>query len=76
MNTGLKQEVFKKKGAFILTVSDLFNTMQNKTIIDTPELYEKMIRKRSARMIYAGFTYNFGHQKKGKDIQIKYDNQL
>jgi outer membrane receptor protein involved in Fe transport len=76
MNTGLKQEVFKRNGAFILTVSDVFNTMQNKSIIDTPELYEKMVRKRSARMIYAGFTYNFGHQKKGKDIQIKYDNQL
>lgn len=76
MNTGLKQEVFKRKGAFILTVSDLFNSMKGKSIIDTPELYEKMVRSRSARMIYAGFTYNFGHQKKEKDIQIKYDNQL
>jgi len=76
LNTGLKQELFKKKGAFILTVSDLFNTMQNKTVIDTPELYEKTIRKRSARMVYAGFTYTFGNQKKGKDIQLKYDNQL
>ena len=76
MNTGLKQELFKGKGALILTVSDLFNTMKSRSVIDTPELYENSTRRRSARILYMGFTYTFGRQKKEKEAAIKYDNQL
>jgi hypothetical protein len=73
MNTGLKQEMLKNKAALILTVSDIFNSLRNITVIDTPELYEKITRRRSARIIYVGFSYSFGNQKK-KDIE--YDNRL
>jgi outer membrane receptor protein involved in Fe transport len=79
LNTGFKQEVFHKKGAFILTISDVLNSMRSNTLIDTPELYEKAIRKRSARVVYIGFTYLFGNannNKKDKDNQLKFDNQL
>jgi outer membrane receptor protein involved in Fe transport len=75
VNLGLKQDLFKKKASAFLTVSDLFNTLQNGYTIDTPTLYDRIIRKRSARMIYVGFSYNFGNQKK-KENAIKYDNQL
>jgi outer membrane receptor protein involved in Fe transport len=74
MNTGLKQELFKSKMTFIMTVSDVFNSLRNRTLIDTPELYEKIIRRRSARIIYAGFTYTFGNQKKKKELE--FDNKL
>lgn len=74
-NMGLKQDLFKKKASAFLTVSDLFNTLQNSYIIDTPSLYSKIIKKRSARMIYVGFSYNFGNQKKKENV-IKYDNQM
>lgn len=75
VNLGLKQDLFNKKASAFLTVSDLFNTLQNSYIIDTPALYDKSIRKRSARMIYVGFSYNFGNQKKKENV-IKYDNQF
>ena len=74
MNTGLKQELFKSKLTFIMTVSDVFNSLRNRTLIDTPDLYEKIIRRRSARIIYAGFTYTFGNQKKKKELE--FDNKL
>ena len=74
MNTGLKQELFNRKLTFIVTVSDVFNSLKNRTLIDTPELYEKIIRRRSARIIYAGLTFTFGNQKKKKEIE--YDNKL
>jgi len=73
MNTGFKQELFKRKLALIMTVSDVFNSLKNRTLIDTPELYEKIIRRRSARIIYAGFTYTFGNQKKK---ELEFDNRL
>jgi hypothetical protein len=74
MNSGFKQEFFKRKLVLIATVSDIFNTLRSSTIIDTPQLYEKIIRRRSARIIYAGFTFTFGNQKKKKEIE--YDNRL
>jgi outer membrane receptor protein involved in Fe transport len=74
INTGFKQEFFNRKLTLIATVSDVFNSLKNITIIDTPELYEKIVRRRSARIIYAGLTYTFGNQKKKKEIE--YDNRL
>ncbi len=77
MNTGLKQELFKRKATLILTVSDIFNTNRNSYILDTPDLYRSEMRKRSSQTIYLGFSYNFGSTpKKPKDNAIKYDNQL
>ncbi len=77
LNTGLKQDLLKKRAAFILTISDAFNSLRMKSIIDTPEIQRYENRKRSARIIYCGFTYNFGNSgKKQKESGLKYDNQL
>jgi hypothetical protein len=77
MNMGFRQEFLNKKAAFLFTVSDMFNTLNNNSILDTPELYQKVIRKRSARMIYAGISYTFGNQnRKEKENTLKFDNQL
>jgi hypothetical protein len=73
-NTGFKQEFLNRKLVLIATVSDVFNSLKNRTIIDTPQLYEKTIRRRSARIIYAGITWTFGNQKKKKEIE--YDNRI
>lgn len=74
INTGFKKEFLDRKLVLIATVSDVFNSLRNRTIIDTSQLYEKIIRRRSARIIYAGVTYTFGNQKKKKEIE--YDNRL
>jgi outer membrane receptor protein involved in Fe transport len=77
MNTGFKQEFLGNKAAVIVTVSDIFNSLRNNSTINTPELYQTVIRKRSARIFYAGLTYNFGKQsEKKKNSQLNYDNKL
>lgn len=77
LNSGLKQELFKKKAAFILTVSDIFNSNRSTYILDTPGLSRTEIRRRSSQTIYLGLIYNFGSTpKKEKENLIKYDNQL
>jgi len=77
LNTGLKQDILKKRAAILLTVSDLFNSMKFRSEIDTPDLKRFEDRKRSARILYCGFTYNFGHSgKKQKESTLKFDNQL
>ena len=75
INTGFKQEFLNRKLVLIATVSDIFNSLRSSSIIDTPQLYEKIIRRRSARIIYAGIMYTFGNQKKKKK-EIEFDNRL
>jgi outer membrane receptor protein involved in Fe transport len=77
VNTGFKQDFLKKKAAFIITISDLFNTLTNNYLIDTPELKRQEYRRRSSHFVYIGFTYNFGNSgKKQNENSLKYDNQL
>ena len=76
-NLGLRKEIWKKKAAIVLTVSDLFNSLSDKVELDTPGLREEFVRRRSSRVIYVGFTYNFGQpSKKSKDDTLKFYNSL
>ena len=76
-NFGLRHELKDKKTAFVLTVSDLFDSLKERTVIDTPQLHDDITRRRSSRIIYIGFVYNLGKPtKKSKDDGIKFDNAL
>ena len=76
-NLGVRHDLWDKKAAVVLTVSDLFNSLKETTVIDTPLLQESIVRRRSSRIVYLGFVYNFGHPtKKPKDDPLKYDNSL
>lgn len=76
-NAGLRHDFRQKKMALVLTVSDVFNSLKESTVIDTPVLRGETLRRRSARIIYLGFIYNFGQPaKKPKDDPLKFDNSL
>jgi hypothetical protein len=58
-------------------VSDLFDSLRESYVVDTPLLHEEVTRRRSARIVFVGFTYNFGVAgKKSKDDGLKFDNSL
>lgn len=75
-NIGLKHDFADKKAALIFTVSDIFDSMKERTVIDTPTLHDEITRRRSARVAYVGIIYNFGKapKKKGKDDTLPFDN--
>ncbi len=76
-NIGLRHDLWQKKAALVLTVSDLFNSLKGENIVDTPLLHEVIVQRRSSRIIYLGITYNFGQPgKKPKDDPLKFDNSL
>ncbi|MDP1728049.1 MAG: TonB-dependent receptor [Bacteroidota bacterium] len=75
LNAGLKKEVFKKKGAITLTISDVFNTLRWQREINTPEIYEKSNGKRKSQIIYLGFTWRFGYTPKPLDEELKFDEK-
>ncbi|GHT14145.1 TonB-dependent receptor [Bacteroidia bacterium] len=76
LNMGAKYDLFHKKASVLFTVSDLLNTYKSVTSIDTPELKERLERKRPSQIFYIGFTYNFGRSVKKKETALKYDEQL
>jgi len=77
LNLGLRHNFADKKTAFVFTVSDVFNSLKDRTILDTPTLHDENTRRRSARIVYAGFVYSFGKAtKKPKDDSMQFDNQL
>lgn len=76
LNSGLKQELFKRKAAVILTVSDIFNSLRNQYEINTPQLVRTEIRRRNSQTIYLGFSYTFGGSDKKSKDGLKYDNSL
>ena len=77
VNLGLRHNFADKKTAFVATVSDVFNSLKDRTVIDTPILRDEITRRRSTRIFYAGFVYSFGKAtKKTKDDSLQFDNQL
>jgi outer membrane receptor protein involved in Fe transport len=76
-NIGLRHDFEDGKTAFVFTISDLFNSLKERTIIDTPALHDEITRHRSSRIIFAGFVYNFGKAtKKKKDDTLQFDDKL
>jgi outer membrane receptor protein involved in Fe transport len=76
-NCGMRHNLADRKTALVLTVSDIFNSLKDRTILDTPTLHQEVTRRRSTRIIYAGFIYNFGKAtKKSKDDNLQFDNQI
>lgn len=76
-NLGVRHDFANKKAAAVLTISDLFNSLEETNVLDTPLLHEEITRRRSARIVYVGLIYNFGKAtKKQKDDPLKFDNSL
>ena len=75
-NLGYRHEFADKRTAFILTVSDVFHSLRERTHINTAALHEEIVRRRSGRIVYAGLLYNFGKAPKKKDDTLQFDNQI
>lgn len=73
MNMGARYEVLKRKASIMFTVSDLFDSYRNRTIINIPDLHRETESRRSPRILYAGFSYRFGSTKNSKEAQLKYE---
>ncbi len=73
-NIGLRQELKGKNVSITLTLSDVFNSMKERTRIDTPTLRSEATRRRTSRIVYFGIIYNFGKStKKGNDESLQFD---
>ena len=76
MNTGMRQDLFKNKLSVTLTASDVFNSLRQKTELNTSFLKQTSIGKRDGLIIFLGISYRFGIIKKNKEEKLQFDNIL
>jgi len=76
-NTGLRQDFLKKKLSVTLAASDLFNSLKQKSEINSFYLKQFSVSTRDARIIYLGISYRFGKiTKKQSEEKLQFDNNL
>jgi outer membrane receptor protein involved in Fe transport len=73
-NIGLRHNLADKKTSLILTVSDAFNSLRERTHIDTPVLRQDISRRRSSQIVYVGVIYTFGKSGKKQKNDLQFDN--
>ena len=77
LNTGIRQDILKKKMSLTLTISDLFNSLKQKNELTTLYLKQSSVGRRDARIIYLGISYRLGKAtKKQNEEKLQFDNNL
>jgi len=75
-NFGVKHEFKDRKFVMVFTISDIFNSLKEETVLNTPTLVDDSTRHRSARILSLGLVYNFGLTKKPKAEKLQFDNSM
>ena len=75
-NLGLRYELKGGKTALIATISDVFNSANDRATIDTPLLKGETMRRRSSRIFYIGMIYNFGKAAKNSKDDLQFDESI
>ena len=76
LNLGVRQDIFQNRASLILTVSDVFASLQWEQIIDTPELYRKREYTRNNQIFYLGFSYRFGQAFKKDKRELEFVDKI
>lgn len=75
-NMGLRQELFKNKLSMVITLSDVFSTLKQKSFLTSQFLNQQSLNSRDAQVFYIGFNYRFGRSTKKVDEKMQFDNSL
>lgn len=76
MNAGFRQNFFSNKLSLVLAVSDIFESLRQKTRLNTPYFKQLSEGRRDGRIFYIGLSYRFGIMKKEKEEQIEFDENM
>ncbi len=73
-NVGLRHDFKGRNTALVFTLSDVFNSLKERTVIDTPVLHDDVTGRRSSRIFYLGFIYDFGKPAKKPKNDLEFDS--
>lgn len=73
-NVGWRHDFKDRRYSVTATISDVFNSLKERSIIDTPTLHDDITRRRNSRVLYVGLVYNFGKPAKKPKDDLQFDN--
>ncbi|MBO5205779.1 MAG: TonB-dependent receptor [Prevotella sp.] len=77
INLGMKYDIPAINLSLIASVTDLFDTYRKSYTLDTPELKQKVEKRRNPRIFYIGAAWQFGGSKgKRHNANVEYDEGL
>jgi outer membrane receptor protein involved in Fe transport len=75
-NSGLRQDIFRSKVSITLTASDLFNSLRQKSELNTKYFKQFSQGRRDGRIVYLGISYRFGVMLKTKEEKMQFDDTM
>lgn len=77
INLGMKYDIPSINLAIMASVTDLLDTYRKSYTLDTPELKQKVEKRRNPRIFYIGISYQFGKSKNKKHhTKLEYDENM
>lgn len=76
VNSGLRQDIFRSKMSVTLTASDLFNSLRQKSELNTKYFTQFSTGRRDGRIVYLGISYRFGATLKKKEDKMQFDDNM
>ena len=77
INLGMKYDIPSINLSVLASVTDLFDTYRKSYRLDTPELKQKVGKRRNPRIFYVGISYTFGGNKSIKHTaKLEYDESM
>lgn len=76
INLGMKYDIPSVNLSIIGSVTDLFDTYRKSYTLDTPELKQKVEKRRNPRIFYIGISWQFGGIAKKNNVRLEYDENL
>ena len=65
-----------RRTSVVLTVSDVFNSLQSRSRLNTPTLRSEVTERRSGRIVYLGITHSFGRSSRDSEERMQFDETL
>lgn len=77
INIGMKYDIPSINLSLLASVTDLLDTYRKSYTLDTPELKQKVEKRRNPRIFYIGVSWQFGASKNKKHhAEVEYDEGL
>lgn len=77
INLGMKYDIPSINLSVMASVTDLFDTYRKSYTLNTPELQQKVVRRRNPRIFYMGLSYQLGQNKNKKhNTKLEYDENM
>jgi outer membrane receptor protein involved in Fe transport len=75
-NLGARYDFSQRRTSLVLTVSDVFESLEDTTLLNTAALRNESVRTRGGRIVYLGVIHQFGKSAKGARDDLQFEEAM